>query len=238
MSEAPKRQSIAIPGYAECLRQTQLVRDMAFLETPDGRPVCESIAGYDVIQLTPMRYNMLRLAGCPLLLKRDASPVAVFQFLWVLSPDYTQDVSSRARKNLETRCHDEFFPVTPDKSKKRSAGYWKVQNITRIKRGLKIIDAAHAYIAEAFMDRPPQASGRLKQSYYSDNCWLCATMGREFGWLESATLNMPFKRLFQYINEILQHHDPKAIMANPSDALNAKFLDEINKSRPKEPPKE
>ena len=42
---------------------------------------------------------------------------------------------------------------------------------------------------------------------------------------------MPFKKLFQYINEIRQHHDPKAPMSNPADAITAKWLDQLNREQ-------
>lgn len=32
---------------------------------------------------------------------------------------------------------------------------------------------------------------------------------REYGWLEDYTLNLPFRRLWQYANRILEEHDPK-----------------------------
>lgn len=95
----------------------------------------------------------------------------------------------------------------------------------------KIIDAARAYIIETMQDRPPvqkSMSNGHEVDYYSDPAYFCACFGREFGWCQEEVLNMPLKRLFQYLNEMKKYHGSPVPLCNPSDSIRADWMRGMN----------
>lgn len=217
-------QRIEIPGLADAVAHERLVRDAAFL------PIRENIAGYEVLPMTVRHIAILSMANSPLLYGAIPSPAQLAQFLWAVSPQFSPDNVGAARRGFITRCR-EFTPATAPtfffKLRKRS---WELANAKKLKRAAEIIDACHKYVFEALQDKPPRARKvGVEPDYYSDACWFCATLAREFGWSEEAILNMPLKRVFQYINLIRRFHDPKALLFNPSESVANAWIAEQNK---------
>jgi hypothetical protein len=74
------------------------------------------------------------------------------------------------------------------------------------------VDDINAYVKRAWLGMPlwktkvqPEGEKALAQ-------WparLVHMFAKEYGWLEAYTLNLPFRRLWQYANRILEEHDPK-----------------------------
>jgi len=51
----------------------------------------------------------------------------------------------------------------------------------------------------------------------------------EYGWSESAILNLPIKRVFQYQRRIALRRQPTATLFNASDRVRGKWLEELNR---------
>lgn len=214
MAEVKLSQKLEVtPEVADAIAHERLVRDVAFL------PVTESIAGFEVLPINLEHLILLQLAGSPLLSGKLPSPAQLAQFLWVLNPAYHPQ-GGAARKRFLRQCR-QFMP--------RPAPFfnfwifrkrWLQQNAKHLARAAAVIDAAHAYVFEAFQDRPAHnKAAESRPEYYSDACYFCALFGREFGWTQAETLRTPLKRIFQYLKEIRQHYKPDAPLFNPSDKL-------------------
>src|SRR5438046_741906 len=92
-----------IPGYAVAVLKEQFSRDVAFLE------LNESVAGFELVPLTLRHYLILRSTRNPILWGDLPTPNQLFNFLWLLSPEYNGP-QTRARKRFQRRCRKIFFP--------------------------------------------------------------------------------------------------------------------------------
>ena len=219
LSDFPRQQ------VADAVAHERLVRDASFLA------VNENICGFEVMPMTVSHLVVLQLSNSPFLSRRTPSPSELIQFLWLLNPSY-HPTNGADRRRFLFRCR-EFTPQSaPFFNFGLRKAIYKRDAIERIERAAQVIDACRAYVAESFQDRPPrrQRAG-VEADYYSDACWYCATLAREFGWSEKSILAMPLKRVFQYINLIRQTHDPKAIMCNPSQNITAQWMAEKNSKK-------
>ena len=86
---------------------------------------------------------------------------------------------------------------------------------------------AKAYLDDAFQDSPSGEGGE-SVSYYSFAASIVDVFGTEYGWRESDVLDMPLKRLWQYLNAIRKRHNPDSIMFNPSDRVRGDWLKTVN----------
>jgi hypothetical protein len=84
------------------------------------------------------------------------------------------------------------------------------------------------FIEEAFQDAPASSGDLGGTSYFSSATSLVDLFAREYGWSERDILAIPVKRLFQYIKAITRHHNPDAVMFNPSDKVRGQWLAQIN----------
>ncbi len=65
------------------------------------------------------------------------------------------------------------------------------------------------YIRRSWSGMPLwKSSGRPEQGLAQWPSRLVHMFGKEYGWLEDYTLNLPFRRLWQYANRILESNDP------------------------------
>ena len=102
---------------------------------------------------------------------------------------------------------------------------WRVKAEASTVRGAEILTDVREYVSETLMDRPCVKSAKptSNKRYHSSAVTWCAALAREYGWTEQAILDMPMKRIFQYMNEIrIEEGLP---VANPSDSLVAKERD-------------
>lgn len=222
--QRPRRSSrviqnaIDIPGYLEAVEAERITRDASFL------PVIESVNGFPVTPLTLRQYLALRVIDSPMLPPfQTPSPHDLAAFLWLLNPGYCQDARKRARF-LKT-CRK--FSVIRCWTKRGRAKALQIAAVT--------VDAVRRFVAEALQDRPPRnGSSRIQEKdFYSDGCSICAALAREYGWSEKEILDMPIKRLFQYMNEMKAHSSAMRgelpVLGNPSDGVISQHLENVNR---------
>jgi hypothetical protein len=212
---------LAIPGYLSAVIKERTVRDAAFLG------ITESIGAFKVIPMTLRIWTLLRMLGNTLMHDEGLpSPNELKEFLWLLSPDFTPEMSLKKRR-FEKLCRKTFFFPTYLAlwNSKRARARYKRKCDERLIAAAKLIDAARAYMKETMQDRPPSPKSQgFDVDYFSDPAYFCSLFGREFGWTQEETLNTPLKRIFQYINAIKQYHGSKIPMCNPSDSVKAAWM--------------
>lgn len=129
-------------------------------------------------------------------------PEDVANFLWRVSPGFNRKGKNRSTYNL---CIAAF-------------------NFYEIRKEILL------YIARAW-HASPQWPGAGKGSP-SAGVWpsrIVDLFASEYGWTEEYVLNMPFRRLWQYANRILERNDPKYTHKCPESLrLRQKWLDEQN----------
>lgn len=197
----------------------QLARSASLL------PVTESIGGFDVLPLTLTHLVMLRVAKSPLLSGAHLpSPGDLAAFLWILSPEFTT-APGPARERFFKRCRSEFMPVRKPWLRTRLAMIiWQRKEDDRLARAAELINAARAYVEEAFQDAaPPGEKSQARKEYFANEIGTCAWLAREFGWSEENIMAMPYKRILQYRKEIERDRGSKTPQFNPSDAVVAKW---------------
>lgn len=217
-----------IPGYAEAVVKERVSRDAAFLAATDH--VTENIGPFEVVPLTLRQWILLRMMHHPLLTGEIPGPIDLFNFFWLLSPFFNPEGGSFKRRLLR-RCRRAFFPPTYMVlwNTKRARARFALKREFRLQTAAKIIDAAREFIIESLQDRPPaQNTAGFEAEYFSDPCYYCALFGREFGWTEQVTMNLPLKRIFQYLNEMKSWHGSKVPLCNPSDRIKAAWMRQIN----------
>lgn len=183
-----------VPGYKAAVEQESLIRNAAFL------PINESVAGYEVRPMTLRHYALLRMMRSPVLTAEIPSPVQLSTFLWLLSPQYNPQ--GKGRKKLLRRCREFDLPAKPLIRTNRALRRWNKKAICRMKRFEDVLADARRYVFETFTDKPPVDKEISNPDYFSDIGWICAQLAREYGWHEEQILNMPIKRVFQYLREI------------------------------------
>lgn len=186
-----------VPGYKAAVEQESLIRNAAFL------PINESVAGYEVRPMTLRHYALLRMMRSPLLVADIPTPVQLSTFLWLLSPQY--NALGKGRKKLLRRCREFDMPAKPLIRTNRALRRWNKKAIGRMKRFEDVLADARRYVFDTFQDKPPVSKETSDEpDYFSDIGWICAQLAREYGWPEEHTLDMPIKRVFQYLREIRQ----------------------------------
>ncbi len=213
---------LEIPGYASAVVKERIIRDAAFLG------ITESIGPFEVVSMTLRHWVVLRTMNSPFLRGGTPGPIDVVDFLWLLSPQFSPH-QTKFRKAFDRQCLEHFFP--PKHSIWSAKKSHKLRCEQRMINAAKIIDAARDYIIETMQDRPPvqkSMSNGHEVDYYSDPAYFCACFGREFGWCQEEVLNMPLKRLFQYLNEMKKYHGSPVPLMNPSDSIKAAWMRGVN----------
>lgn len=168
-----------IPG----LREAERAHSETQLEAFAGME--PDIAGLvEVLPFTPQMF--LELAGCGngFFGGRDARvlPEDICQFLWRVSPKFSRSNHELRKQFIETvgAC------------------------LTLEESVLGIVD----YIGRAWAGMPSwSGSGGLSAGVWPAR--LVHMFAKEYGWEEQFILNLPYRRLWQYANRILEDHDPK-----------------------------
>lgn len=211
-----------IPGFLEAVEKEQLIRDASFL------PVVENVNGFEVLPMRLWHYIALRACRSPMLPPfRTPSPEQLAGFLWLLNPEYSTDAGDR--KRFMKRCR-RFAAQTPPwffqyGYKERTAKALACMADTLI--------AARNYVNETMQDKPGRVVGSVGGvEQYSDGASICGRLAREYGWSEYETLEMPLKRIFQYLKEIRDYEyasrGQTAPLGSPSEEIVADYLKKIN----------
>jgi hypothetical protein len=181
-----------IPGWKEAVEQERFQRDAVFLG------LIESIGPFEVLPLSLRHLLTLRLIRSPFLITGAPDDAKdIFRFLWVVWPDQ----SAKGRKKLMHACRQFTIPWWGPRAQARVMG--RVQLIT---------GQVRKYLADSLADWPP--SGKGGDSYYSSAVAFCSVIAREYRWTEAVTLDMPLKKLFQYLAEIREFYGKPLL--NPS----------------------
>ena len=163
--------------------------------------ICRMIA---VLPFTPQMFIELSGAGNALLEAKQVSPIDVAQFLWRVSPGFDRfDAGKRQTFNL-------CVAILPFD---------------------QAVDEILEYVRRAWEPMPmwPGGSGATP----SAGVWpsrIVDLFASEYGWLEEYTLNLPFRRLWQYANRVLERKNEKYTQRCPESLrLRQKWLEEANR---------
>lgn len=219
MSPDTTTPKLDVRAMSDAIQHQAFVRNVAFLP---ASVAMERIAGYEVLPMTPTHWLTLKIADSPILVNRSATPFELAQFLWVLNPKFG---NANAHKKFMVRCL-EFIPGRePAGGSKKKPG---APMIDRVARAIEIEAACHAFVFESLADRPAgRKGGGSQEDFYSDACWFCAVLGREYGYSRDFVMSMPIKQVFQFINEARLFHDPQAAVRSVSAEYKGKWLDEL-----------
>lgn len=195
------------PEFIKATRDEWLARTLSF------HPLNESVCGFVLVPMTLSHYSLLRIAGSAFLLKDETpSEDDVIQFLWCLSPEYNR---KRPGWLFRLRC-------------RRLRGE---RNLARLAVAVKKI---RDFMQTAMLDRPAAVvgSGIDEPDYYCDEAAIVASMARDKGWSEEAILNLPLRRLFQYMKEMRHHYSVKNgqphMLCNRSEEIADEYLRKVN----------
>ena len=90
------------------------------------------------------------------------------------------------------------------------------------------VESVDSFVKESFQDSP-SGTGEASASYYSFAASIVDVLGKEYGWSESEILDVPLKRIFQYLKAIARRNG-ETVFFNPSDSVRSRWLDEVNKN--------
>lgn len=217
---SPKIPEAVNRAIAEAIQRQRIVRSAAFF------PITETVAGYELLPMTVAHYSLLVIAGNPLLYGGTPSPVQLAQFLLILAPDCQPGCADGFRRRFLRRCRKDFIPsatAQPFFFKQRKLA----KNFRKMARAAEIISSIRGYVTEMMTDRPVKYAGGSQEEICCDAAWFCAVLGREYGYGRDFVLTMPIKQVFQFVNEIVTHHNPKAGINRVGTQIRGKYLDEL-----------
>jgi hypothetical protein len=198
-----------VPGYAEAVAKEGLVRDASFL------PINEDIAGYEVRPMSLRHFLILCVAYNPIIVYSVPNYEELSAFLWLLSPQY--NASGVGKERFLRRCRRDFVAGPRSRIFRKQ---WRRDCRRKTERFARLIEAAHSFVREAMQDRPPVSRGSLREkTYYSQATSICATMMERFHLHEQYVLDMPLKRIFQYLKYVHAVEGRLDFLANPSDQV-------------------
>jgi len=151
--------------------------------------------------LTPRLFSLLHLKKTPILCGGDVAVDDILLFLWIVSFDFNPQDETK-RKELVKQC----LQYSPD----------------------DLYRAIADYIEESFQDSTNTKGLPDEIPYYHWIASLVVVLASEFHWSEREILDMPFKRLWQYLRCISKKYDSRAILFNKSDKLKSDWLCRIN----------
>lgn len=202
-----------IPGLAKAERDFQALQIEGFLgvEAP--------IAGVEVRPFTPRMFLELDFAGNELLAGvRDPDPIHVEQFLWRISAGFSReggDLSNRASPRRTVVAALACHPY------------------------IETVEQIHEYVKLSWASEPMpfnRSDGKKRRRRpRSAGTWISAivdAIASQYGWPEDVILDCPFRRLFQYLNRILERAIPEYSQPCP-EVLRLKdlWLQEVNRGR-------
>lgn len=201
---------LEIPGVAAQVERQNRVRDVSFL------PIQETIAGVDVMPLTPARLLVLMAIESPFVtMSRLPEAYDIAAILWALNSHYAPPPLSwsqnREKKRILKAC------------RRFKQGSWPY---------IEAVKSVERYLEESMMDGPPRRDGDAGDPpTASAMAWLVHRIASAYHWSEAEIMQMPLKRLWQYLKII------DGRQGNPSDKAIADWLAEQNKGRtPEEVP--
>lgn len=179
-----------IPGLAQAERDFQALQIEGFLgvEAP--------IAEVDVLPFTPRMFLELDYAGNDCLLGvRDPNPIHVEQFLWRISERFDRSASDPKKPGSPRRAVIAALASHPY---------------------IETVDQIHAYVKTAWTSEPMpfvvRTGKKRRAAPKSAGTWVSSivdAIASEYGWTEAEILDLPFRRLFQYVNRILERAIPE-----------------------------
>lgn len=183
---------------AEAEARQEAVRDYAML----GLRV--NICGVECLQFTPKHYAILLAADSPFVCGGRVTTLAdVAQFLWVISPDFSESAVDRAAFIELVSLIDED----------------------------EATDAIDRYIDDAFMDSPPSRAGGRKTAATSFLASLVHELAKTYSWPREVILNEPLAAIYQYLRRMAIDDNPKAPMhGRYTDRVKKKFQQKIKKA--------
>ena len=164
-----------------------------------------NICGMKFRQMTVKDYLCLDAVDSPLLLGVIPSAAELAQFLWVLSPDFSE---------------------RPEDKKRFCERVGKLPYADTLA-------ACREFVEKTFLDAP-QSDGKASgtPSYYSWITSLVDTLASEYGWTPFEVLELPLRQVFQLVRAIRKRRDPKAALFNPlSDKARCDWLKALNEER-------
>lgn len=161
------------------------------------------IGGYKVHSLTPRLVAVLQLMKCPLICGGKIELTDILKFLWVIK--VKEHGNTDAERNV---FRDELIKTkSPDTL---------MQDITD-------------YLNVAYMDFGGGSGDNSdRTSYVSSMANVVDFLASEYGWQECDILDMPYRRISQYIKAISIRNNPSRPKFNPSDKVKSDFLNRIS----------
>lgn len=158
-----------------------------------------NIGGVAIRQMTPRDMLILDGIGNPVMSGQLPSQDQLAQFLWILSPEFT--LSKLKAWNFGRRI--------------RKLDY------------LATAKACFKYVEETFQDSPG-GSGINSTPYAGWCAHLVNSIAINYGWPEEKILNLPLKRLFQYLKCVRRYNNPDSPTHNPSDKVKGDYIRLLN----------
>lgn len=164
--------------------------------------ICGAIG---VLPLTPQMYIELEACGNALCTNRPATPVDVAVFLWRVNPGFFRtDQELRLKFN---------------------------QCVAMLPWERTLLDC-YAYMKRAWQGMPQWKTGKGPASAGVWPSRIVHMLATEYGWRDDYILNLPFRRLWQYANRILETNDRDYVQKAPGAMeLRAKWLKERREER-------
>lgn len=103
---------------------------------------------------------------------------------------------------------------------------WRLLRRVGLMNTEELVAAITGFMDETFQDSPPGSSEGI--SYYSNAAGLVDFAASQYGWPEDDILDIPLRRLFQYVKATTHRLNPSAIQFNPSDRVRGNYLKEQN----------
>lgn len=157
-----------------------------------------------VLPFTPQMYLELSGAGNRLLAAEVVTPIDVAQFLWRVSPGFSRTAKPKVKKAFHL-----CISVLPFD---------------------QAVDELLAYVSRAWAPMPNWPGGGAATP--SAGVWpsrIVDMFAKEYGWTEEYILNLPFRRLWQYANRVLERKSDKYTQRCPEVLrLRAEWLKSVN----------
>lgn len=217
----------------EATKQETFERSAAFLGVP------ERIGEFTVPALTLYHWNSLTLFNSvfiPPFEPPDALQIARFFCILETSP-YSPVISEKRRSEITKACRQFVLPSKPWFKTERAIRKFEEKNYNVLERTAKLIGhkdtpelgTIRRYVLDAMVDRLGGSRTNVNApDYYSDSAAICAALMREYGFTEADVLNMPMKKIWQYLKERKWYNSENPCLLNPSSRLTSLWLDQCN----------
>ena len=144
----------------------------------------------------------------------------VFAFLWILHPWHDVPVVNRIIRIFVSRKFKRLFVPQNRPVRQSKLNKWLNDCAVKTADFQDCVAEIRKFIADSTQDRIPGKSNAFEPEYFSDAAWLCAQMGREYGWTRKETMETPIAIIHQMLREIRVHHlGSKAAIGNKSSEI-------------------